>query len=213
MPFKSAGIILLDTDNGILLGHSSQWLVSNKKYSAAAECKVGPIYDYQREHRKTVDLHESYAEKCMILEGAIRLPVRYSHPIKKKIYHTTKFQIPSPEGQYSIPKGHREGREQTMTTALREFHEETGITGAELDSYANKLSTDIVVNDTKFLVYQIKNDLTKAEIDRIIDRTNRSYLGELFFLEFYQLSELPKLNYVSRSALRILQSSLRTTRK
>jgi len=87
-------------------------------------------------------------------------------PIFKTKYENLFLVLKSIHGHWTFPKGHKEGGELPIESAMRELREETGI-----------LITKILDNKTLLETYSFTKDNT------IIDKTNTFFIGYVFSTE------------------------------
>ena len=180
-----AGIIIYYTHGSnifILVGKTGFWLSDDKA---------------KKEKIKELEMAKDYPD-YHFLSTAYNLSVEYNKKIhftdiffseNEDCYRTNFVILKYGKSKITIPKGtHEINDKNTFNTAIRETFEETGFEiqrQNELKDISSKNDKD------KFYIYKLTKEEKKL-IDTIIEDRNKGYFGELFDLQFLNLSDIDK---------------------
>ena len=176
-----AGIIIYYTDGSntfILVGKTGFWLSDDKA---------------KKEKIKELEMTKDYPD-YHFLSTAYNLSVEYGKKIhftdilfdeKEDCYRTNFVILKYGKSKVTIPKGsHEQNDENLINTAVRETFEETGFHIQR----QNELKDISLINDKdKYYVYKLTKE-EKTLVNTIIEERNQGYFGELFDLQFLNIS-------------------------
>ena len=182
-----AGVIIYYNDGlntFILVGKTGFWLSDDKA---------------KKEKIKELEMAKDYPD-YHFLSTAYNLSLEYGKKIhftniffnqKEDCYRTNFVILKYGKSKVTIPKGTRElNDENSFITAIRETFEETGF---EIQRHDNLKDISSTNDKDKFYAYKLTKEEKKL-VDTIIEERNQGYFGELFDLQFLNLSNLDKMD-------------------
>ena len=180
-----AGIIIYYTDGSnifILVGKTGFWISDDKtKKEKIKELEMAKDYPDYHFLSTAYNLSHEYGKKIHFTN------IFFSE--KEDCYRTNFVILKYGKSKITIPKGtHEINDENEFNTAIRETFEETGFK-IQRQNYLKDISSK---NDKdKFYVYKLTKE-EKEIVNDIIEDRNNGYFGELFDLQFLNISNIDK---------------------